>query len=141
MKFTLGTVAAASLAVFAISAASYGPSSAASRTACDVLTASQAGAVVGSPVTTQGRPSPVSAGSSVCMYLAGGRPIAQLGLTVAANEAVAAQSFKAQQQAAARHKNVGNRQKGNIILSGITMNGDTQQLNRLLDAAAKNLSS
>ncbi|MDP9105241.1 MAG: hypothetical protein M3N49_04830 [Candidatus Eremiobacteraeota bacterium] len=139
MKFNLAIAATASLAVFAIFAASYGPSSAASRTACDVLTASQASAIVGSPVTTQGHPSPISAGSSVCMYLSGGRPIVQLGLTVAANEAVAAQVLKQQQQAAARHKNVGNRQKGNIILSGITMSGDTQQLNRLLDAASKNL--
>jgi hypothetical protein len=139
MKFNVGTVAAASLAVFAVSTGASGPSSAASRTACDVLTASQAGAIVGRPVTTRARPSPISAGSSVCMYLSGGRPIIQLGLTVAANEAVATQTFKAQQQATARHKNVANRQKGNIILSAITMNGDTQLLNRLLDAALKNL--
>lgn len=139
MKFTLSTVAAASLAVFVVSTGAYGPSSAASRTACDVLTASQASAIVGSAVTTRGRPSPISAGSTVCMYLSGGRPIVQLGLTVAASEAVATQIFKAQEQATVRHKNVGNRQKGNIILSGITMDGDTQQLKRLLDAAAKNL--
>ena len=139
MKFNVGTVAAASLAVLVVSTGAYAPSSAASRTACDVLTASQAGAIVGRPVTAQARPSPISAGSSVCMYLSGRRPIVQLGLTVAASEAVATQLFKAQAQAAARHKNVANRQKGNIILSGITMDGDTQQLNRLLDAAAKNL--
>ena len=139
MKFNFGAVAAASVAVFAVSTGAYGPSSAASRTACDVLTASQASSIIGRPVTTQGRPSPISAGSSVCMYLSGDQPIVQLGLTVAANEAVAAQSFRAQQQGAAGHKNVASRQKGNIILSGITMDGDTRQLNRLLDAAAKNL--
>ncbi len=142
MKIALGRVAVASLAVFAVSTGSNGPSSAASRTACDVLTAAQASAVVGSPVTTFGRPAPSAGGSSVCMYrAAGGRPIAQLGLTVAENEAVAAQLFKAREQAGARHKNVANRQKGKIVLSGISMNGDAQQLNRLLDAAAKNLAS
>ncbi len=139
MNFARGPVAAASLAVFVVSTGAYGPSSAASRTACDVLTASQASAIVGSAVTTRARPSPISGGSSVCMYLSGGRPIVQLGLTIAASDAVAAQVFKAQEQAAVRHKNVGNRHKGNIILSGITMDGDTQQLKRLLDAAAKNL--
>ena len=139
MNFSLVTLAAASLAVVAVSTGARGPSSAASRTACDVLTASQAGAIVGSPVTAQGRPSPISAGSSVCMYLSGGRPIAQLGLTIAANEAIATQLFKAQQQATVRHTNVSNRQKGNILLSGITMNGNTQQLKQLLDAAAKHL--
>ena len=139
MNINLGTVAAASLAVFAVSTVACGPSSAASRTACDVLNASQASAIVGSAVTTMARPSPISAGSSVCMYMAGRRPIAQLGLTVAANEAVASQQFKMQQQVSAQHKNVGNRQKGNILISGITMNGNTQQLNLLLDAAAKNL--
>lgn len=74
------------------------------------------------------------------MYLAGGRPIAQMGLTVMATEAVAVQTFKTQEQVSAQHKNVANRQKGKIVLSGITMNGDTGQLNALLDAAVKNLS-
>ncbi len=138
MNINLSTVAAASLAVFTVSTGSHGPSSAASRTACDVLTASQASAVVGSPITAQGRPAR-DGGSSVCMYLAGGRPIAQLGLTVAANDTIAARLFKARQLGSAGHRNVGDRQKGNILISGITMNGDTQQLNRLLDAAAKNL--
>ncbi len=137
MKITLGTVAAASLAAFAVSSG-YGPSSAASRTACDLLTASQASAIVGSAVTAQGRPAHAG-GSSVCLYRAGARMIAQFGLTVAENEAVATQIFKQQQQAAVRHTNIANRQKGNIVLSGITMNGDAQLLNRLLDAAAKNL--
>lgn len=141
MNITFGTVAAASLAVFAVSIGSYAPSSAASRTTCDVLTASQASAVVGSAVTARGVPSPITRGNSVCVYSAGGRPIAQLGVIVAANEAVASQQFKMQQQASAGHKNVAIRQKGNILISGITMNGNTQQLNLLLDAATKNLST
>jgi hypothetical protein len=139
MNINLRTVAAASLAVFAVSVGSYAPSSAAPPTACAVLTASQASAVVGSPVTTMARPSPISAGSSVCIYSAAGGPVAQLGLTVAATAAVASQLFKAQQQVSAEHKNVANRQKGNILISGITMNGDVQLLNRLVDAATKNL--
>ena len=139
MNINLGAVAAASLAVCAVFIGSYAPSSAAPRTACAVLTGSQASAVAGSSVTTMARPSPISAGSSICIYSAAGRPIAQLALTVAANEAVASQQFKMQQQVAAQHRNVANRQKGNILISGITMNGDTQLLNRLVDAATKNL--
>jgi hypothetical protein len=85
------------------------------------------------------RPNPISSGSSTCMYLAAGRPILQLGLTVLPTEAVAQTNFKAQQQGAARHKNVGNRQKGNVVLSAIAMNGDAGMLNALLDAAVKSL--
>jgi hypothetical protein len=73
------------------------------------------------------------------MYLSAGRPILQLGLTVMETEAVAQTTFKTQQQAAATHKNVGSRQKGNVVLSAIAMNGDAGMLNALLDAAAKNL--
>ena len=75
----------------------------------------------------------------MCVYQAAGRAIAQLGITVMESEAVAVQNFKTQEQVSAQHKNVGNRQKGNVVISGITMNGDTKQLNELLNAAARNL--
>ncbi len=107
--------------------------------ACDVLSADQAGGIVGQPVTVQGRPSQISEGSSACMYLVAGRPVAQLGLTIMESDAVAQQTVMTQQRAASRHKNVANRQKANIVLSGITMNGNVAQLNALLDAAANNL--
>ncbi len=94
---------------------------------------------MGHPVTVQARPSPISSGSTVCMYMVAGKPVAQIGLTIMESEAVAVQSFKTQQLASAQHKNVASRQKGNIVLSGITMNGDSAQLNALLDAAVKNL--
>jgi hypothetical protein len=141
MNIHFGIASAASLAVAIAAAGSSAPSSAASRTACDVLTAAQASAIVGSPVTAQGHPSPISAGSSVCVYLAGHAPIAQLGLTIAATEAVAVQMLKMQQQAGVDTKNVANRQKGKIVVSGITMNGNMKQLVALLDAAVKNLPS
>lgn len=139
MNITLGTVAAVSLGAFAVAIGSCGTSSAAARTTCQVLTASQASAALGSSVTTRDMPGQITRGNSVCFYSAGGRPIAQLGIIVTATEAVASQQFKAQQQAATRHKNVAIRQKGATLISGITMNGDTQQLNLLLDAATKNV--
>jgi hypothetical protein len=141
MNIHFGIASAASLAVAIAAAGSSAPSSAASRTACDVLTAAQASAIVGSPVTTEGHPSPISAGSSVCVYRAGHAPVAQLGLTIAATEAVAVQMLKMQQQSGADTKNVANRQKGKIVVSGITMNGNMKQLAALLDAAVKNLPS
>jgi hypothetical protein len=139
MNMSLRATSAALIAIFAGIAASAGPSGAASRTACIVLPASQASKIIGSPVTTHDRPSPISAGSSVCLYMVGQRPIVQLGLTVMETEAVAVQNFKMQQQVASTHKNVANRQKGNVVLSAITMNGDSSKLSAMLDAAAKNL--
>jgi hypothetical protein len=127
------------VAVLAGIVASAGASDAASKTACAVLPASQASKIIGMSVTTRERPSAISPASSVCMYMVGQRPIVQLGLTVMETEAVAAQNFKIQQKAAAAHKNVANRQKGNVVLSAITMNGDASKLNGLLDAAADNL--
>jgi hypothetical protein len=141
MKIHFGIALAASLAAAIVAAGSCAPGSAASRTACEVLTAAQASAIVGSPVTAQGHPSPISAGSSVCEYRTGQAPIAQLGLTVTATEAVARQMLAMQQQAGADTKNVANRQKGKIVVSGITMNGNMKQLAALLDAAVKNLPS
>jgi hypothetical protein len=132
-------IPAATLAVLTVVAGSAAPGGAASRTACTLVPAAQASALFARPVTTMERPNPISSGSSLCWYSSAGRPILQLALTVMATEAVAQTSFKNQQQAAATHKNVGSRQKGNVILSAITMNGDGGMLNALLDAAAKNL--
>jgi hypothetical protein len=133
------TIPAAALAALIAGAGAAAPGDAAARTACTLVPAAQASALFARPVTTMERPNPISSGSSTCMYLSGRRPILQLGLTVMATEAVAQTSFKNQQQGAATHKNVGSRQKGNVVLSAITMNGDTSMLNALLDAAAKNL--
>src|ERR1700737_1643825 len=84
---------------------------AASRTACTLVSASQASALFARPITTSVRPTAVPP-NSVCMYLSAGRPILQLGLNVMETEGVAQTVFKTQQQAAAAHKNVGSRQKG-----------------------------
>jgi hypothetical protein len=139
MNRLVRAIPAATLAVLTIVAGSTAPSGAASRTACTLVSAAQASALFARPITTMERPNPVSSGSSTCMYLSAGRPILQLGLTVMETEAVAQTNFKAQQQAAATHKNVGSRQKGNVVLSAIAMNRDAGMLNALLDAAAKNL--
>jgi hypothetical protein len=139
MSRLVRAIPAATLAVLTVVAASTARSGAAPRTACTLVPASEASALLARPITTAERPSPISSGSSVCMYLSAGRPILQLGLSVMETEAVAQTTFKAQQQAAATHKNVGSRQKGNVVLSAIAMNGDAGMLNALLDAAAKNL--
>jgi hypothetical protein len=140
MNSSLRAVAASSLIVFAAVAGSAGQSSAATRTACEVMPASQASGILGSAVTAQVRPVPISAGSSVCVYMTGGRPIVQLGLTVMASDAVAEQMFKIQQQTSSQHPNVASRRKGNIVLSAITIHfTDARKLGALLDAAAKNL--
>ena len=138
MNIIFRSAAAASLAVFAAAAVSYGPSSAGSRTACQVLTGPQASGVLGTAVTARLTPTAIPT-MSVCMYMAGGRPIVQLGLQVMQTEAVATQVFRLAQQGSSAHKNTANRQKGNTVLSAITMNGDSSKLNGLLDAAAKNL--
>jgi hypothetical protein len=138
-NISLHAVAAASLAVLAAVGASSGPSSAAPRTACEVLPASLASSIIGQAVTTRALPSPLPNGSSLCYYTAGGRKIVQVALTVMQTEAVAARQFQMQQQTASRHPNAVARQKGNIVLSAITMNGDNSKLGALLDAAAKNL--
>jgi hypothetical protein len=114
MNISLRAVAASSLVVFAAVAGSAGQGSAASRTACEVLPASQASGIIGQAVTTRSLPSPVGIGSSLCYYAAGGRPIVQVALTVMPTEAVAAQNFKMQQQTSSRHSNVASRQKGNM---------------------------
>ena len=139
MNRLVRAIPAATFAVLIVVAGSTSRSGAASRTACTLVTASQASALLARPITTAERPNPISSGSSVCMYSSAGRPILQLGLTVMETEAVAQTTFKTQQQAAATHKNVGSRQKGNVVLSAIAMNGDAGMLNALLDAAAKNL--
>jgi hypothetical protein len=139
MNSSLRAVAASSLIVAAAFAGSAGQSSAATRTACEVLPAALASGIIGQTVTAQGLPSPVSPDSSLCYYTAGGRRIVQVALTVMQTEAVAARIYKQQQQASSRHPNVAARQKGNVVLSAITMNGDGSKLGALLDAAAKNL--
>jgi hypothetical protein len=138
-KSSLRAVAAAALAGLAAIAASYGSVSAAPRTACEVLPASRASGIVGQTVTAQGHPSPVGVGSSVCFYAAAGRPVVQVALTVMETEAVAVRNYAMQQRTISQHPNVAGRQKGNIVLSAISMNGDNSRLNALLDAAAKNL--
>ena len=139
MKNTSLRAAAAAFAVLAAIGASYGPSIAAPRTACEVLPASQASGILGSAVTTQVRPNAVSPGSSVCVYMTGGRPIVQLGLTVMGSDAGAEMMFKMQQETNAGHPNLAGRRKGKILLSAITMNHDNSKLRALLNAAVKNL--
>jgi len=139
MNRLVRAIPAATIAVFTVLAGSTASSGAAARTACTLMPAARASALFARPITTMERPNPVSSASSTCMYLAAGRPILQLGLTVMQTEAVAQTTFKTQQQAAATHKNVGSRQKGNVVLSAISMNGDASMLNALLDAAVKNL--
>jgi hypothetical protein len=131
-------IPAAALAALIVVAGSAARGGAASRTACTLVPAAQASALFARPVTTSVRPAAVPT-NSVCMYLSGGRPILQLGLNVMETEGVARTVFKMQQQAAAEHKNVGSRQKGNVVLSAITMNGDVGMLNALLNAAVKSL--
>ena len=139
MNSSLRAVAALSLVVFAAVAGSAGQAGAAMRTACDVMPASQASGILGSAVTTQVRPNAVSPGSSVCVYMTGGRPIVQLGLTVMGSDAGAEMMFKMQQESSAAHPNTAGRRKGKILLSAITMNHDNSKLGALLDAAVKNL--
>lgn len=133
------SIPAAAIAVLALIAGSAAPGGAAPRTACALVPAAQASALFARAVTTVDRPNPVSAGSSTCMYISGRRPIMQLALTVAESQPVAQTMFKLHQHAEAGHKNIGSRQKGNIVLSAIAMNGDGSMLDALLDAAAKNL--
>jgi hypothetical protein len=54
-------------------------------------------------------------------------------------EAAAAKMYAMQQQSGSRHPNTAARQKGNIVLAAIAMNGDNSKLGALLDAAVKNL--
>lgn len=133
-------IPASSLIVFAVLAGSAGQSSAATRTACDVMSASQASGILGSAVTAQARPLPPGSPSSVCMYIAGGHPIVQFGLTTLATDAIAEQMLKAQQQSGDQHQNLAGRRKGNVVLSAITIHfTDARKLAAFLDAAAKNL--
>ena len=122
----------------AATAAMSAPSNAAVQSACDVLPASAVSAIVGRPVTAHGHPSNVTPGGSVCLYAAG-RPFFQLGISVMENEAVAKRNVSLEQQAGSAHRNVRSRQKGNLVLSGITMSGDAGKMDALLDAAVKNL--
>lgn len=136
MNTTLRSAAAASLAVFAGAICSYGPSSAGTRTACEVLTGPQASGIIGTAVTAQPRRSPMP-GNTVCFYMAGGHPIFQLGVSVMQTEAIAARLFNIQKHG--DHKEIVFRQKGNTVLSAITTNNDPSKLNGLADAALKNL--
>jgi hypothetical protein len=103
-----------------------------------VLPASLVSTIVGRPVTAHARPSNVSVGSSICMYEAG-RPFFQLALVVMETADVAQRNIRAQQQASSSHRNVASRQKGNIVLSGISMGGDVGKTDALLDAALEKL--
>jgi hypothetical protein len=129
---------AAILAVCGTVASSSGASSAATQTACDVLPAAQVSHIVGQTVTAHGAAPLGMPNATVCMYGAG-RPILQLGVVPMATEAVAAQNVKIQELHAAEHRQVVSKQKGNVVLTAISMNGDTTKLAALLDAAAKNL--
>ena len=68
--------------------------------------------------------------AQVCMYSAG-RPILQFAGTVD----LATQNFKS----LGTNKKTAARQKGAVIVSAITMNGDASKLSALLDAAMRNL--
>jgi hypothetical protein len=136
MHVSLRTLAASSLSIVAV-AVSSGLAAAAPRPACDVVTAAQASGIIGKAVTA--RAMPPSGVSSVCMYLSGGRPVIQLGLTDMGSAATAAEIFKGQQQAAAAHPRTANRLKGSIVLSAFAHSSDKATMNALLDAAVKNL--
>jgi hypothetical protein len=137
MKNTSLRALAASLAVLAAVGASSGPSSAAPKTACEVLPASQASAIIGQAVTAKTYPSPASMGSSLCYYTAGSERIVQVALTNMQTEAVATKISKIKAQS--KHPGMAYRQKGSIILAAVAMNGDDSKLGALVDAAAKNL--
>jgi hypothetical protein len=140
MNNSFRAAAVSSLIVFTAVGGSTGIAGAATRTACEVMPAAQASGILESAVTTQARPDPVSAGSSLCVYSAGGHPIVQLGLTVMASDASAAEMFKMAQDAHSGRANLAGRRKGNIILSGIAVNhAQAAKLGALLDAAVKNL--
>ncbi|MDB5070079.1 MAG: hypothetical protein JWM87_1190 [Candidatus Eremiobacteraeota bacterium] len=138
MNKLVRNVPAAMLAALTIAAVSAMPASAATPTACTLVDASHASALLGRSVTTVDRPSPISNGSSICMYMGAGRPVMQLAVTVMQTAGVAQANYAAQQRMAATHKNVGSRQKGNLVIAAIAMGGDSSKLNALLDAAVKN---
>lgn len=113
------------------------PAGAATPAACRLVNAAPASAVLAIAVTTVDRPNPLSAGGSMCVYMAGGEPIVQLAITVAQSEGAAQALYRAQQRGTATEKNAGNRQKRNLVLSAITMSGDSSRLNALVDLAVK----
>jgi hypothetical protein len=132
-------VPAATLAALCVLATAARPAAAAVPTACGLVNAARASAVFGKPVTTMSRPSPISAGSTICVYSSGGEAIMQMGVTVMETAAIAKMNFKMYQQPGVTSKDTGNRQKRNYLISAITMNGDRSKLDALLDAAVKNL--
>ena len=141
LRGSMPVVLVASMTIFAAAAApgAATPGGAGTPAACTLVNAARASALFGLAVTTVDRPNPISAGSSTCMYMVGGRPVMQLAITVMQSEGVAQVNYRNQQHAAATHKNVGSRQKGNLVLSAITMNGDVSKMNALLDVAVKSI--
>jgi hypothetical protein len=135
----LSAVPAAAFAAVTIFAAAGAPAAAAPAKACTLVNAARASALLARPVVTRDNPSPISAGSSMCLYTVGGRAVMQLAVTVMQTEAVAQANAAAHQQMAATHKNTGSRQKGNLVISAIAMDGDPSKVNAFLDLAVKNL--
>jgi uncharacterized membrane protein len=115
------------------------PVAAAVPTACGLVNASRASTLFAKPVTTMSRISPISAGSTICVYSSGGTALMQLAVTVMQSEGIAKANFKMSQEAGVANKDTGNRQKRNYVLSAITMNDDRSKLDALLDAAVKNI--
>ena len=126
-------LAACSLTLFVALGGSYAHSSAATKTSCQVLSASQVSEIIGVTVTERAMVTP-SVPAGVCMYSAG-RPILQFSVTTYDTVDLATKNFKA----LGTSKKTTARQKGAVILSAITMNGDASKLDALLDAAMRNL--
>jgi|SRR5450631_3451041 len=131
-----GNVCVTALSVFAFWAGSCGPGSAAPRSACQILSASKVTTIVGKPVEANA-PTDVSEKTSVCLYTLGKVPVAQLLVYTADNESAATRV--ANQNGLADKKNAATQQKGNAVLSINAMNGYTDKIHTLLDAAVRNL--
>ena len=89
--------------------------------------------IIGITVTERDMVTP-SVPAGVCMYSAG-RPVLQFSFTTYDTVDLATKNFKA----LGTGTKLVARQKGAIIVSAITMNGDTSKLGALLDAAMQNL--
>jgi hypothetical protein len=122
------------LALFVALGGTYAQSSPATKTSCQVLPASQVSKIIGMTVTERVMVTP-SVPAGVCMYSAAGRPVLQLSVTTYDTVDLATKNFKA----LGMGTKLVARQKGAVIVSAITMNGDTSRLGALLDAAMHNL--
>jgi len=123
-----------SLALFMALGGTYAQSGPATKTSCQVLPASQVSEIIGISVTERVMVTP-SVPAGVCMYSAAGRPVLQFSFTRYDTVDLATKNFKA----LGMGTKLVARQKGAVIVSAITMNGDTSRLGALLDAAMQNL--